>query len=251
MTTPLPSASEPGLDPWRALDPLTRLVVAVATLVAALVVSGPLCLGALAVVAVLLPAALARVLRTTVVTSLALALPLGVSAVLVNLLFAPGSTAEGARLALAVVARILTMAGATVLFYRTTRPSQLVASLEHHGLSRSAAFLVHNAVAMLPQLARRAGEVSDAQRARGLDTEGNPWRRARGLSALAVPTVLGAIGEVEARALALESRGFTRPGRPTLLWVPPDSRLQRVFRWGLLAILAAVVALRLLGGWTC
>ena len=108
-----------------------------------------------------------------------------------NLLFSPGSIAEGALLAAEVVVRVLTMAGAAVLFYRTTSPADLVGSLQHHGLPARATFVVHNAVAMIPRLAERAREVTAAQRARGLDSEGSWWRRGRGVLAITAPTVIG------------------------------------------------------------
>jgi energy-coupling factor transport system permease protein len=73
-----------------------------------------------------------------------------------------------------------------------------------------------------------------------MDSEGSWWRRGRGIVAIAGPTVLGAVSEVETRTLALETRGFTRPGRPTVLRVPRDSAGQRFARW---AVAGAVVAL--------
>ncbi len=250
-TPPLPNASPTARSPWTDLDPLTRLVVALGTMVAALLLGGIVCPVALAAVAVLLPAAVARELREVLRLSLLLALPLGISVVLVNVLFSPGTMAEGAALAAEVVVRILTMAGAAVLFYRTTRPAQLVASLQHHGLPARATFVVHNGVAMIPRLAERAREVTEAQRARGLDTEGSWLRRGRGVIALAAPTVLGAIGEVETRTLALETRGFTRPGRPTLLWIPHDGPVQRTFRWAVLLGLVALTVARVAGVLPC
>jgi hypothetical protein len=47
--------------------------------------------------------------------------------------------------------------------------------------------------------------------------------------------------------MALESRGFTAPGRQTLLRVPPDRRLDAALRWATLAGVVAIVALRLTG----
>jgi len=171
--------------------------------------------------------------------------------VIVNLLFSPGSVAEGALLAAEIVIRVLTMAGAAVLFYRTTSPADLVGSLQHHGLPARATFVIHNAVAMIPRLAERAREVTAAQRARGLDSEGSWWRRGRGVLAIAAPTVLGAIGEVETRTLALETRGFTRPGRATVLRIPADSTSQRLARWGMFAALIALGAARFAGILPC
>lgn len=249
--TPTPTTSGSTATRWCALDPLTRLVVAVGTMVAALLLGGIVCPSGLAVVAVIMPALAARELGMVLRLSLLLALPLGVSVVIVNVLFSPGTTAQGAVLATEVVVRILTMAGAAVLFYRTTRPAELVASLQHHGVPARATFVIYNGVAMVPRLAERAREVTEAQRARGLDTEGRWWRRARGVVALAGPTVLGAISEVETRTLALETRGFTRPGRPTLLWVPHDSTLQRLARWSVPTGLVLLALARLTGTLPC
>jgi energy-coupling factor transport system permease protein len=249
-TPPILHADGPATA-WRRTDPLTRLTVAVVTMAAALVLGQAACLLALAVAAVLLPAWLAEQLGPTLRTSLLLALPLAASAAIVNLLFSPGTTVEGAALAATVALRVVTMAGAAVLFYGTTTPGELVASLRYHGLPARATFVIHNGVAMLPRLAERAQEVTAAQRARGLDTEGNPLRRARGVIALAVPTVLGAVAEAETRTLALETRGFTRPGRTTVLRVPRDSGLQRLLRWGSVASLGVLVMARLAGVLPC
>jgi energy-coupling factor transport system permease protein len=239
---------------------LTRLTVSLATLVAAVVlggVLGPLLLGA---VAVLVPALIAGVLGRLARLTLLVALPLALSAALVNTFFTPSGatvvaelgpirvTAEGLRVATEVVVRVLVMAGAVTLFYLTTRPAELVASLQAHGMPARAAFVIHQAVAMIPLLAERAAEVTAAQRARGLDSEAGVLGRLRGLVAVAAPTVSGAIAEAETRALALESRAFTRPGRHTLLWVPTDSTAQRLGRWGLLISLVALMLWRLAGG---
>ena len=133
------------------------------------------------------------------------------------------------------------------LYYLTTRPAELVASLQAHGTPARLTFVIHNAVAMIPRLAERAAEVTAAQRARGLDSEGSLLRRLRGVTAVAGPTVSGAIAEAEARTLALEIRGFTRPGRHTLLWAPLDSDGQRLARWGMVAGTVLLVVLRLAG----
>ena len=251
MTLRPDSQPSPPADPWRALDPLTRLVAAVVTMAAALILGGVVCPLALLVIAVLLPATVARELGPFVRLGLVLSLPLVFSVIVINTLFSPGTVAEGAWLAAEVVVRVLTMAGAAVLFYRTTPPADLVGSLQHHGLSARMTFVIHNAVAMIPRLAERAREVTAAQRARGLDTEGNWLRRGRGVVSVAAPTILGAIGEVETRTLALETRGFTRPGRPTVLRPPRDSGTQRLVRWGLVAGVVALAVARILGVLPC
>jgi len=252
MTRPLFARTEATpASRWHGLDPLTRLVVALGTVVSALLLGSVVCLAVLGILAVLLPTAIARELRPVLRLAVLLALPLGISAVLINVLFSPGTTSEGAWLAAGVVLRIVVMAGATVLFYRTTAPADLVGSLQHHGLSNHITFVIHNAVAMIPRLAERAREVTAAQRARGFDSEAGLLRRGRGIIALAAPTVLGAVAEVETRTLALETRAFTRPGRVTVLRPPRDSSLQRVGRWSIVVGLGALAMARFAGLLPC
>jgi energy-coupling factor transport system permease protein len=109
------------------------------------------------------------------------------------------------------------------------------------------AFVANASVQTVPAMVERAAAITAAQRARGLDTEGSPWRRLRGVLPLAGPVLLGSIAEIEERTMALEARGFTRPGRRTLLWHPPDSGLQAAARWLLLLATPAVLVLRATG----
>jgi energy-coupling factor transport system permease protein len=69
----------------------------------------------------------------------------------------------------------------------------------------------------------------------------------RGIVPIVGPVILGSIAEVEERTMALEARAFTRPGRRTLLWSPPDRRAEAVVRWGLLIGLVALVGMRIGG----
>jgi energy-coupling factor transport system permease protein len=208
---------------------------------------------------VVLPALAAGQLGSVARASLVLTLPLVVSAAIVNILFAPGEgdalldlgpvkvTAQGIGLSVAVALRVLVIAGAGLLLLWTTRTAELVADLERRGLPPRATFLVASAVSAIPSLVERARSVSAAQRARGLDTEGSAWQRVRGLWPLVGPTVVGTIARAEARAMALEARAFSRPGRRALLWAPDDDRLQRAARWGMAAGVGALVVIRLAG----
>ncbi len=109
------------------------------------------------------------------------------------------------------------------------------------------AFIARSAVTTVPAMVDRAAAIGDAQRARGLDTEGSIWRRVRGIVPLVGPTILGAINEVEERTVALEARAFTHPGRRTLLWTPSDSQPQRVARWLVSAVIPLILVLRAIG----
>ena len=61
------------------------------------------------------------------------------------------------------------------------------------------------------------------------------------------PVILGSIADIEERTLALEARGFTRPGRRTLLWTPGDTTAERIARWLLVLAIPLFVAARAVG----
>lgn len=213
----------------------------------------------LVLVGVLLPAVAAGVARSLIRTTLLLSLPIAVSAVLVNVFFFPGghtvllrigpvtATAEGLAFALEILVRILAISGAITLFYLTTRPADLVVDLERRGVSARVAFVANASVQTVPTMVERAAQITAAQRARGLDTEASMVKRIRGLVPIVAPAILGSIAEIEERTMALEARGFTRPGRRTLLWHPPDSAPQAVARWGLVAAAVGLVVARAAG----
>jgi energy-coupling factor transport system permease protein len=223
------------------------------------IVGGVLGPAVLVLVAVVIPALIGGVLQRLLRTSLLLTLPIAVSVLLVNVFFFPGgrtellrigpivASAEGLGFAIEILARILAISGAITLFYLTTRPAELVLDLERRGVSPRLGFVANASVQTVPAMVERASGITAAQRARGLDTEGSVWRRVRGIVPIVGPVILGSIAEVEERTMALEARGFTRPGRRTLLWAPRDSGLQRLARWLLVLTLPVLVAARLVG----
>lgn len=112
--------------------------------------------------------------------------------------------------------------------------ARLVEAMVAAGWPASAAFLLSATLSAVPALRERARHIVDAQRCRGLPTRGGPLTRIAALRALALPLVLSALHEVDERALALETRGFSGTVRRTPLAPPPDPSVERVLRWGLL-----------------
>ena len=242
---------------YQSLNPATKLAIAALEVVAAFAI--PSWAGPAVVLAVLAVAAVASgTVRGLILIGLA-ALPLVVSIMVVNLFLLPGAsdpiarlgplapTWSGLRFGLLTSARLLAFSSAVALAYLSTPVDDLLADFSRRGLGRRGVFVVGAAVQMVPRTIERVGEIMDAQRARGMDTEGRIWRRVRGLVPLAAPVVFGALSEVEERTMALESRAFTAPGRQTLLRVPPDRGIDRAIRWLALVGVVAIAALRLTG----
>ncbi|HEX9044235.1 MAG TPA: energy-coupling factor transporter transmembrane component T [Candidatus Limnocylindrales bacterium] len=237
---------------YHRLNPLTKMTVAAAGSVAALAVGGyvvPLAVAA----AMLLGASVAHLAGRLLGLSLLVSLPIAVSVVLVSVftrvgttvLFSIGpfdATLQGADFAGQTLVRLLAIALSVGLFSTTTDPRALVADLERRGAPPRLAFVALATVEAVPTLAERARVIAEAQRARGLDTEGGLVARARGLLPIVGPAILSSLTDVEERSLALETRGFTRPGRRELLWSVPDSARQTFARRLLLATLVVLVA---------
>jgi energy-coupling factor transport system permease protein len=179
--------------------------------------------------------------------------PLLVSIVLINTFLYPAhdvaftigplvATGTGLTAAGQAALRVLAFATSVALFALTTRTDELVDDLERRGLGRRASFVVSTAIGTVPRMLERAREIVEAQRARGLDTQGGVRARLRGLLPLSGPLVLSAVTEVEQRTMALEARAFSAPGRRTTLRPYPDRGGQRAVRWGLTALTLLLLA---------
>jgi energy-coupling factor transport system permease protein len=207
---------------------------------------------------VVVTARAARIERQTARFALA-TIPLVASILLVNTFLFPGATdvlirigpfaATGTGLAAALQAtlRVVAFALSVAVFSLTTPTDDLLSDLERRGLGRRAIFVIGSAIATVPRMAERASEITESQRARGLDTEGSIWRRIRGVVPLAGPMISGALSEVEERSMALEARAFSAPVRRTTLRTLPDSSAERTARWLVLGGTIAVVAASISG----
>lgn len=179
-------------------------------------------------------------------------LPLAISLFLVQGFFNPGGETvlfqigpfslktEGILFGAAVLVRLMVVTLATMLFIVTTHPADLTLALTQIGVPREIAYVLLSALQLIPRMSARATAIMNAQRARGLPTEGNLWVRASALFPLLSPLITSALQETEERALALEVRAFRAPGSKTSWRQLDDSPAQRIARWLLLLTALAV-----------
>jgi energy-coupling factor transport system permease protein len=247
----------PGDSLLHRLNPVTKLVVSSCAVLAAFVfptAHGPLVLLVI-VVALAVTAGIARPLAKT---AGALLTPLAVALFVVHGLFFPDRATplvtagpliiweEGIAYAALVLSRLATLVLAFLTTILTTSPRRLMVALTDKGLSPKLAYVFLATLEFVPEMQQRARAVLDAQQARGLDVKANLWRRLKAFVALMGPLIGGALIATETRALALEARGFNRPGPRTYLVEVADPPAERVARWLAVGGLAVVVAWRLL-----
>ncbi|MGH2536566.1 MAG: energy-coupling factor transporter transmembrane component T family protein [Candidatus Promineifilaceae bacterium] len=243
---------------FHRLHPLTKLALTGFCLVVGLALPGRWAAYAFYLLVMLPLAAVAGIGRRYLRATLAAVLPFAVSLFLVQGLFWPGGTpvlelgplsfkAEGVAFALRSTGRILVIVGAFLLLSFTTRPDRLMQALAERGAPRRLTYIMLTAIQIVPHFQSKASAILDAQRSRGLETEGGLRQRARALLPLVRPLVLGSIIDIEERAMALEVRAFGRQGPMTYLSSLRDSQGQRSARWLLVLAAAGLLVARLLG----
>lgn len=141
--------------------------------------------------------------------------------------------------------RIMVMVSTFILLILTTHPSELMGDLTRRGLPATIAYVITATLQILPQMQAKAATIIDAQRSRGLQTDGSFTRRVAALLPLIGPLVFGSLVEVEERAIAIEARAFMASTPRTSLRELPDSTVDQSIRWLLVAAVLVAIAGRL------
>ena len=231
-------ARESGLH---QLHPLTKALLTLLLLVAGLTLPGNWT-GYFLVLFVILPlAAWGKILRNFIRIVWSISFPLILSVVIIQSFFWGSGTpifefwifapkVEGAIYAIIIVGRIILVMAGFILFAMTTRPDTLMISLKQVGLPSSLAYIIVTTLRIVPRFQSKGSTILDAQRSRGVETEGNLLVRARAVVPVILPLVLGSLVEVEERAIAIEARGFNSTKKETSLIEIPDSNRQAMVR---------------------
>lgn len=124
---------------------------------------------------------------------------------------------EGLLFALKLGLTLMCVGGSLIWFFAVTLEKDFVLSLEKQGMSPKASYVVLSTLQMVPVLKKKSETIMNAQKARGVETEGNLLVRAKVFVPTIIPLVLSSITGTEERALTLEARGFSSGIRPTHL----------------------------------
>ena len=76
----------------------------------------------------------------------------------------------------------------------------------------------------------KADVIMDSQKARGIETEGNVFVRAKALIPIFIPLVLSSIANTEERAITLEARGFSVGEKRTILYDIEETKNDKVMK---------------------
>ena len=145
---------------------------------------------------------------------------------------------EGLAYALVYFRRIAPLMAALFLFFRTMNMTDLGIAMNEGGLPYRASFIFITTFQTLPQLNKEMHQIMDAQRARGLETEGNLWKRFSSFIPIMVPVVANSIMKVQQQAIALETKGFNAVGDKTVYRDLSKSPADHFLKW--FSIIAAI-----------
>ncbi len=108
--------------------------------------------------------------------------------------------------------KLLALTSGFFAFFSTTVPEDLGNALVKTGMPYHIAFVLSTSMQFVPVLGRKAKNVLESQRARGIPVEPG-WSALRHYPAFLVPLLIHAFQLAEELAEAMETRGFGLPNR--------------------------------------
>lgn len=165
-----------------------------------------------------------------------------------NILFSIGPLhfyREGLLYALHIGCNVLNMLLSFAILVLSAKPSELVEELEKRGFSRRMGYIITSVFQIVPQMTGTMNTITDAQRSRGLETEGSLLTRAKAFLPLISPVVMSSLINTRERAVALEVRGFATKQKKTYLADRTPHRGDTPITVVLLAMIAAALLWRI------
>ena len=164
-----------------------------------------------------------------------------------NILFSIGPLhfyREGLLYALHIGCNVLNMLLSFAILVLSAKPSELVEELEKRGFSRRMGYIITSVFQIVPQMTGTMNTITDAQRSRGLETEGS-LLTAKAFLPLISPVVMSSLINTRERAVALEVRGFAAKQKKTYLADRTPHRGDTPITVVLLAMIAAALLWRI------
>lgn len=149
---------------------------------------------------------------------------------------------EGLMFSAAICSRVINILCAFAILVLTTRPSDLIESLVRQGLSPHLGYVLTSVLQIIPQMTGTMETITDAQRSRGMETEGSLMTRIKAFLPLIGPVVMNSLVSTRERSLALEVRAFSSHSAKTFLNEEQGGSNKMILRIVLvLAMVAAIV----------
>lgn len=152
---------------------------------------------------------------------------------------------EGLEYALTYFSRIAPLMTALFLLFRTMNMTDLGIGMFEGGVPYHMSFMFVSTFQTIPVLGKDMNQIMDAQRARGLDTEGNLWKRIKAFLPVMVPVVANSIMRVRDQAIAMETKGFNSTVKKTVYRDLTRTKADGILKWGSILVAVGSVVYRI------
>lgn len=154
---------------------------------------------------------------------------------------------EGLGFAFEIVINVLNILLSFCVLILTTKPSDMIENFVRKGFSPRFGYVFISVFQIIPQMTETMSTITDAQRSRGMETEGNLLVRIKAFLPLISPVVMSSLINTKERALALEVRGFNAKNKKTFLNDEKKSGADRYIQIGMIVLLIAGIIWRIAG----
>lgn len=153
---------------------------------------------------------------------------------------------EGVMKAVNLTSKLTAVVSALTMLTLITPVKTFTLALEKKGLNPKAAFILMLTLQMIPEMKKQVNVIMDSQKARGVETEGNVFVRAKALIPVFIPLVLSSIANTEERAIMLEARGFSIGEKRTILYDIEETKNDKIMKIMLAIFIVLCIVWRVL-----
>ncbi|WML32961.1 energy-coupling factor transporter transmembrane component T [Clostridium sp. OS1-26] len=148
---------------------------------------------------------------------------------------------EGLYHAFLICLRVINILCAFSILVLTTSPSDLIEELVQKGLSPKIGYVLSSVLQIIPQMTSTMETIMDAQKSRGMETEGKLTTRLKAFFPLIGPVVMNSLIATRERAIALEVRGFSSTRQKTFLNERVYPKFNGVLRISMILLIVAAL----------
>jgi len=124
---------------------------------------------------------------------------------------------EGAAYVAIWTLRLAITMTSALLFFLTSNPARITTILLKLRIPYKYIYALLSVFQLIPIMQRRIQVIYQAQVSRGLNVNVGLFKRLKNFLAILIPLTLGSMSDLQLRAIALESRGFSAPVRKTFI----------------------------------
>lgn len=150
---------------------------------------------------------------------------------------------EGLMFALDIAINVFNIILCFCVLVLCTKPSDMIENFVRRGFSPRFGYVFISLFQLIPQMTEKMSTITDAQKSRGMETEGSLLVRMKAFLPLISPVIMSSFIDTKERAIALEVRGFNSKNQKTFLNEQHTTVLDKAIQ--AILVLAAVVSI----GW--